>query len=296
MIALAPEALADDRAARRSPASRASSAASRSALVLTIAPWNYPYLTAVNSVVPALAGGQRGDPAPLGADAALRRALRRGVRGRGAARRRVPVLHCDHADVEWLIATLGGRLRRVHRLGRRRAARCSAPRRRSASSASGLELGGKDPAYVRPDADLGHRGRRARRRRVLQRRPVVLRHRAHLRTRGGLRAVRRGLRRAHARSYVLGDPRDPATTLGPMVRAAAAELVRAQIAEALARRRARADRSRAPSRADAPGTPYLAPQVLVDVDHSMRVMTEETLRSGGRHPARGERRRGRRAA
>jgi acyl-CoA reductase-like NAD-dependent aldehyde dehydrogenase len=29
--------------------------------------------------------------------------------------------------------------------------------------------------------------------------------------------------------------------------------------------------------ADRPGTPYLAPQVLVDVDHSMRVMTEETF-------------------
>ena len=47
--------------------------------------------------------------------------------------------------------------------------------------ATGLELGGKDPAYVRADADLALRGREPRRRRLLQLRPVLLRHRAHLR-------------------------------------------------------------------------------------------------------------------
>ena len=38
-----------------------------------------------------------------------------------------------------------------------------------------LELGGKDPAYVRPDAPLRSTHRESRRRRLLQRRPVVLR-------------------------------------------------------------------------------------------------------------------------
>ena len=81
---------------------------------------------------------------------------------------------------------------------------------------------------------------------------------------------------ALVRRYVLGDPLDPATTLGPVVRTAAADLVRAQIAEALARgARALIDAREFPR--DEPGTPYLAPQVLVDVDHSMRVMTEESF-------------------
>jgi acyl-CoA reductase-like NAD-dependent aldehyde dehydrogenase len=69
---------------------------------------------------------------------------------------------------------------------------------------------------------------------------------------------------------------DPATTLGPVVRASAADFVRAQTAEAVAAgAKTLIDPSRFP--ADAEGTPYLAPQILVDVDHSMRVMTEESF-------------------
>ena len=81
---------------------------------------------------------------------------------------------------------------------------------------------------------------------------------------------------ALARAYVLGDPTQPETTLGPMVRTAAADFVRAQIGEAV-REGARAlveERAFALSR---PGTPYVAPQILVDVDHSMRVMREESF-------------------
>src|SRR5262249_23309726 len=71
-------------------------------------------------------------------------------------------------------------------------------------------------------------------------------------------------------------PLDPATTLGPMVRASAAELVRAQIKEARHQgAKALIDPRGFP--ADQEGTPYLAPQVLVEVDHRMRVMTEESF-------------------
>ncbi|HWO10598.1 MAG TPA: aldehyde dehydrogenase family protein, partial [Polyangiaceae bacterium] len=76
--------------------------------------------------------------------------------------------------------------------------------------------------------------------------------------------------------YRLGNPLDPEVTLGPLVRASAAEFVRTHTREALARgARALVDPKRFP--ADSPGTPYLAPQVLVNVDHEMRVMTEETF-------------------
>src|SRR4029453_1069554 len=72
------------------------------------------------------------------------------------------------------------------------------------------------------------------------------------------------------------NPLERETTLGPMVRTSAAAFVRDQIAEAV-RQGARAliDSSEFP--ADRDGTPYIAPQVLVDVDHRMRVMTEETF-------------------
>ncbi|MDH3453376.1 MAG: aldehyde dehydrogenase family protein, partial [Gammaproteobacteria bacterium] len=81
---------------------------------------------------------------------------------------------------------------------------------------------------------------------------------------------------AAVQNYVLGDPLRPDTTLGPMVRLSAADAVRAQTAEAVAAgASALIDARRFPEAAE--GTPYLAPQLLVDVDHSMRVMNEETF-------------------
>jgi acyl-CoA reductase-like NAD-dependent aldehyde dehydrogenase len=139
----------------------------------------------------------------------------------------------------------------------------------------GLELGGKDPAYVRQDADLGHAVENlvdgamfnsgqscCGIERIYVHRDVYDRFVA-----GCVELV-------HA--YVLGNPLDPATTLGPLVRTSAAEFVRAQIAEAVQQgARPLIDARAFP--ADRAGTPYLAPQLLVDVDHSMRVMTEETF-------------------
>ena len=61
-----------------------------------------------------------------------------------------------------------------------------------------------------------------------------------------------------------------------MVNARAADFVRGQVEEAVTSG-ARACIDPATFRADEAGTPYTAPQVLVDVDHSMRVMTEESF-------------------
>jgi acyl-CoA reductase-like NAD-dependent aldehyde dehydrogenase len=77
---------------------------------------------------------------------------------------------------------------------------------------------------------------------------------------------------ALTKQYKLGNPLDPKITLGPMVRASAADQVRAQIGAAVAKG-ARA-LLKLPDRE---GTPYLPPEVLVDVDHRMDVMTEETF-------------------
>ena len=74
---------------------------------------------------------------------------------------------------------------------------------------------------------------------------------------------------------MLGNPLDAATTLGPMVRTAAADGVRAQIAGVDRGGRAGRASIRSAFRGDRAGTPYLAPQVLLDVDHAMRVMREE---------------------
>ena len=75
---------------------------------------------------------------------------------------------------------------------------------------------------------------------------------------------------------MLGSPLDQATTLGPMVKVGAAADVRAQVERAVTRG-ARQLISTQNFSASTPGTAYLAPMILVDVNHQMDVMTEETF-------------------
>ena len=78
------------------------------------------------------------------------------------------------------------------------------------------------------------------------------------------------------RQYRLGNPIDATTNLGPMVRARAAEFARGQVREAIAAgAKSLVDAKAFP--ADKAGTPYMAPQVLVNVNHSMRLMNEESF-------------------
>ena len=139
----------------------------------------------------------------------------------------------------------------------------------------GLELGGKDPAYVRADADLDFAVENL----VdgaffncgqsccgIER--LYVHERVYDSFVGGFADL--------VGQYKLGDPTDPETTLGPMVRAEAADFVRAQTSDAIsAGAKALIDPSGFD--ADGEGTPYLAPQVLTGVDHSMSVMTEESF-------------------
>ena len=81
---------------------------------------------------------------------------------------------------------------------------------------------------------------------------------------------------ALARQYVLDDPLDEKTTLGPMAQTRFAEAVRKQTAEAVAKGARALIDTKAYKRAKA-GTPWLEPQVLTGVDHTMSVMTEESF-------------------
>jgi len=80
------------------------------------------------------------------------------------------------------------------------------------------------------------------------------------------------------KKYQLGRSDDPETTLGPLVNAAAAAFARNQIKEAEAQG-AVAHINPKDFPMDQEDTPYMAPQVLTQVDHSMRVMTEESFAS-----------------
>jgi acyl-CoA reductase-like NAD-dependent aldehyde dehydrogenase len=140
---------------------------------------------------------------------------------------------------------------------------------------TGLELGGKDPAYVRHDANLEHAVENL----VdgaffnsgqsccgIER--IYVHASLYERFLEGYVAL--------TRSYRLGDPLDPETTLGPMVRTSAAEFVRGQISDAVTTGAKLLVDPRSFAN-DRPGSPYLGPAVLSNVDHGMRVMTEESF-------------------
>ncbi len=139
----------------------------------------------------------------------------------------------------------------------------------------GLELGGKDPAYVRADADIGFAAEN-------------LVDGAFFNSGQSCCAIERiyvqdsvfdefVARAVEATlQYRLGNPTDPTTNLGPVVTTKAAAFIRAQMGEAVAQG-ARTLINPGTFPADAAGSPYIAPQILVEVGHNMRLMTEETF-------------------
>ncbi len=272
MIAIAPEALADidpgpkqgfTRFIRRAPLG----------LVFVLAPWNYPYLTAVNAVAPALLAGNAvilkpSHQTPLTGER-MAAAFAKGGLPDGV----LQVLHVAHAAAEQMMASdavdfvaFTGSVAGGHAVQRALAGRFIGV---------GLELGGKDPAYVRPDADLDaavdglvdgaffNAGQSCC---GIER--IYVHDAVYDRFVEGYAAL--------AGKYVLGNPLEAGTTLGPMSRKALADVVRAQTAEAIAEG-ARALIDPADFPADTGESPYLAPQVLVDVTHGMRVMREESF-------------------
>jgi acyl-CoA reductase-like NAD-dependent aldehyde dehydrogenase len=238
-----------------------------------VAPWNYPYLTAVNGVVPALLAGnavilKHSAQTPLCAER-MGEAFAAGGLPAGVFQH----LHLSHDAAARIIAS--GSVDFVSFTGSVAGGRGVQEAASQRFLEVGLELGGKDPAYVRPDADLDHAienladgaffnsGQSCC---AIER--IYVHRDVYDRFVDGLVEL--------ARSYRLDDPTDPATTLGPLVRPAAAEFVRAQIHDAVAAGATVHLQAEAFSK-DAPGSAYLAPQILTDVDHSMRIMTEETF-------------------
>ncbi len=238
-------------------------------VVFVVAPWNYPWLTSVNAVVPALLAGnsvvlKMAAQTPLVAER-----YAEAFRAAGLPEGVFQFLHLDHAQVARVIAderigfvAFTGSVGGGHAVQRAAAARFIA---------TGLELGGKDPAYVRADADLAfavenlvdgayfNSGQSCCGiERIYVQKPVFAEF------------VESFV--ALTRRYRLGNPLDKETNLGPLVRTDAADNVRAQIRQAVKKGAQALLKLK-----DRPGTPYLPPEVLVNVDHGMAVMTEETF-------------------
>jgi acyl-CoA reductase-like NAD-dependent aldehyde dehydrogenase len=242
-------------------------------VVLVLAPWNYPYLTAVNSIVPALMAGNTvilkySSQTPLCAerlaDACAAANFPKGV---------FQYVHASHEDVARMIED--SRIDFVAFTGSVPGGHAVQQAASTRFIGTGMELGGKDPAYVRADVNLGH---------AIENLVDGSYYNSGQSCCGIERIyVHRDVYDdflegfvALTRQYRLDTPLNAETTLGPMVTARAAKFVRAQIAEAI-QGGARALITEDAFPKSSPDTAYLAPQVLVNVDHSMRVMTEETF-------------------
>ena len=204
-------------------------------VVLTIAPWNYPYLTAVNTDRARADGRQRGPPQGRLADDPGRRPLPAGDGPRRLAQGPVPAHSCSTIDdTERIICPAAWSTTSASPARSRADGRSSGPRP-APSRRSGWSSAARTRPMCAPTPISTHAIENTGRRRVLQFGAELLRHRAHLRAR---RASTTGSSTASSRStrqYVLDDPLDQKTTLGPMAQTRFAEAVRKQTAEALAK-------------------------------------------------------------
>lgn len=240
--------------------------------VLVIAPWNYPYLTAINTVAPALIAGnsvviKHATQTLLAGERMVRAFVEAGIPDE--------VFQNIFLDHQTTAALIGARaFDFINFTGSVRGGKSIEQAAAGTFAGVGLELGGKDPGYVMADADL-------------EAAAETLIDGAMFNSGQCCCGIERiyvaaplfdgFVEKATAivSGYVLGNPLDEATTLGPMAHKRFAGEVRAQTEEALAAgARTCVDPALFP--ADDGGT-YLAPQILTNVDHSMRVMRDESF-------------------
>ncbi|MGV8954273.1 MAG: aldehyde dehydrogenase family protein [Cypionkella sp.] len=241
-------------------------------VVFIIAPWNYPYLTTINTLAPALIAGNTVILKHASQTLLVGERIAEAFHSAGIPEDVFQNVVLDHATTEALIAARAFNF--VNFTGSVGGGQAIERAAAGTFTPLGLELGGKDPGYVRADANLDA---------AVDTLMDGAMYNAGQCCCGIERIyVHESLYDAFVEKAVawvkalkLGNPFDAESTLGPMANKRFAAVVRGQIAEAVAAgAKALIDPALFP--ADDGGA-YLAPQILVNVDHSMRVMMEESF-------------------
>ena len=242
-------------------------------VVVVLAAWNYPLLTAINSVVAAVLAGnsvvlKQSPRTPRCAEQ-----FAEAFEAAGAPKDLVMAIHCSYAISEELVAhPLAGYVSFTGSVfGGRRIYQAVA---QSRFIDVGLELGGKDPAYVAEDAHFEH--------------AVV-----NLVEGGFYNAGQSccGIERVYvhekiydrfleaaieeSKNYSPGDPMVEGTTLGPMAQSTAVPFLQTQVDEAKASG-ARVLTGGSATQFDGKGR-FFAPTIVADTDHSMSIAKEESF-------------------
>jgi acyl-CoA reductase-like NAD-dependent aldehyde dehydrogenase len=241
-------------------------------VVMVVAPWNYPYLTAVNTIVPALIAGSTVILKHAAQTLLVGERFAKAFEKAGLPKGVFQNVVLNHAQTEKLLGS--GKIDHVNFTGSVAGGRAIEKAAAGTFMTMGLELGGKDPAYVLADAKLDHAI------------PNLVEG-AFFNT--GQCCC--GIERVYVhekvyddfvegfveetRNYRLGNPLEEATTMGPMAQARFADSIREQRAEAL--RKGAVAHMNTKDERDREGSPYLPAEVLTNVNHQMSVMREESF-------------------
>ncbi|MTI17576.1 aldehyde dehydrogenase family protein [Rhodobacteraceae bacterium RKSG542] len=241
-------------------------------LVLVIAPWNYPYMTAINTVAPALIAGNAVIIKHATQTLVVGERMVKAFVEAGVPEEIFQNLFLDHQTTSALIE--GNNFDFVNFTGSVGGGRAIERAAAGTFTGVGLELGGKDPGYVMEDADVDAAadtlvdGAMFNSGQCCCGIERVYVHRSVYDA-----FVEKAV--AIVSGYKLGNPLDEETTIGPMANQRFADEVRAQVAEAVEQgATALIDPALFP--ADNGGT-YVMPQILTNVTHDMRVMQDESF-------------------
>jgi len=239
-------------------------------VVFVVAPWNYPYMTAINTVAPALIAGNTVVLKHATQTLLVGERMAKAFQDAGVPEDVFQNVFLDHDTTSALIAD--GAFDYVNFTGSVGGGKAMERSAAGTFTGMGLELGGKDPGYVMEDADLDaavdtlidgamfNSGQCC---------CGIERIYVHESLYDAF--VEKAV--AIVKGYKLGDPMDTSTTLGPMAHRRFANEVRAQIDEAIA--------DGAVAQIDTfpedDGGAYLSPQILTNVTHDMRVMRDESF-------------------
>ncbi|RAK81312.1 Aldedh-domain-containing protein [Aspergillus fijiensis CBS 313.89] len=243
--------------------------------VLISTAWNYPYLITVNALLPALLSGNTVILRPSPQTPIFGERLASYFAQAGLPDHVLQVIHCGSADVldeiaqlpqikliSFVGSTLGGL--RIREATARRLVPVN------------LELGGNDPAYVRPDADLASVA-------------ANIVDGAVFNSGQSCCAIERVYVHAHVHDafveevkkelagYKVGDPHNQSTTTGPVISSLAVKNIQSHITDALSKGAVDVTPSN-PTFQNLPAEGnYLAPTVLINATHDMQVMKHETF-------------------
>ena len=241
--------------------------------VLIVAPWNYPLLTIANALFPALLAGNNVIIKPSSQTPLSAQRFVDAFDAAGLPKGALQCLHMDHTSTEKLLQDrlidflcFTGSVNAGRKLGTLSAGQFIG---------AGLELGGKDPAYVLEDANIDHS--------VEQLVDGAFFNagqsccgieRIYVHEKNFKSFVEGYVELAN--QYRLGNPLEPTTTLGPVVKKQAADFIRQQVTAAVGQgAKTLIDPNN--HTCDTGQTAYLSPQVLTGVSHEMALMREESF-------------------